>query len=213
MKKELQQMTQDDIFTNNDTFFTLKELSCGLYKDKGSRFLSFAMPVCDAKSAMNTLTDYRKRFYDARHICFAYKIGTETAQTRVNDDGEPSGTAGQPILGQINSANLTNVMIIVVRYFGGILLGTGGLRQAYKTAAADALQKGDIVEQIIENQINIKFEYSTLNNVMRIVKDYDLKIINLNLMINCTMQISVRKAFTDIIMKKFKENNIFILQD
>ncbi|MCL1868132.1 MAG: YigZ family protein, partial [Paludibacter sp.] len=114
----------------NDTFLTLNALCEGIYKEKGSKFLSFAMPVCDAKTAMETVKEYRKRFYDARHVCFAFKIGTEKSETRANDDGEPSGTAGQPILGQINAANLTNVLIIVVRYFGGVLLGTGGLHQA-----------------------------------------------------------------------------------
>lgn len=196
----------------NDTFLTLKVLCDGLYKDKGSRFLSFAMPVGDVKNAMEMVKEYRKRFYDARHICFAYKIGTETIQTRVNDDGEPSGTAGQPILGQINSANLTNVLIIVVRYFGGVLLGTGGLRQAYKTAAADALQNGEIIEQIIENQLNTEFEYPILNNIMKIVKDYDLKILKQNFETNCTMQISVRKSLAKIVIQKLNENDCLILQ-
>ena len=133
-----------------NTFFTLKILCEGIYKDKGSKFLSFAMPVADSKTAMETVKAYRKRFYDARHVCFAFKIGVENPETRTNDNGEPSGTAGRPILGQINSANLTNVLIVVVRYFGGVLLGTGGLRQAYKNAAADALKNGKIIEKVIE---------------------------------------------------------------
>jgi len=205
-------MTKDDIFTDNDSFFALKAVCNGLYKEKGSRFLSFAFPVCDVENAMATLREYRKRFFDARHVCFAYKIGATVIQTRTSDDGEPSGTAGQAILGQINSANLTNVLIIVVRYFGGVLLGTGGLYRAYKTAAADALQNGEIIEQIVENQIIIMFENQILNNVKKVINDNNLKILNQKFDINCTMQISVRKSLTDIIIQKFKENNIAILQ-
>jgi uncharacterized YigZ family protein len=196
----------------NDTFLTLKTLCEGFYKDKGSKFLSFAIPVPNPKTAMETVKDYRKRFYDARHVCFAFKIGAETPETRANDDGEPSGTAGQPILRQINSANLTNVLIIVVRYFGGVLLGTSGLRQAYKTAAADALQNGEIIEQIIENQINIVFEYPILNDVMKIIKDFNLKILSQNFETNCTMQISARKSLTDTVTQKLTETDGVILQ-
>lgn len=196
-----------------NTFLTLKTLGEGLYKNKGSRFLSFAMPVSDAKTAMETIKIYRKRFYDAKHVCFAYKIGSEAYEVRASDDGEPSGTAGRPILGQINSKNITNVLIIVVRYFGGILLGTGGLIEAYKNAAADALQNSKIIEQTIENQINITFEYLILNNVMKIVKDFDLKILNQSFEMNCTMQIAVKKSITKLIAQKFIETNGVILQN
>ncbi|GHT17810.1 hypothetical protein FACS189429_2750 [Bacteroidia bacterium] len=189
----------------NDTFRTLKTLSEGLYKDKGSKFLAFAMPVADVKTAMETLKEYRKRFYDARHVCFAYKIGAENPETRTNDDGEPSGTAGRPILGQINSNDLTNLLIVVVRYFGGVLLGTGGLIEAYKSAAADAIENGEIVEQIVENQINICFEYPRLNSVMKIVKDFELKILTPKFEISCEMQIAVRKTLAETIINKLMD--------
>jgi len=197
-----------------DTFFTLKTLCEGIYKDKGSKFLSFAMPIADSKTAIETVKEYRKRFYDARHVCFAFKIGTENPEIRTNDDGEPSGTAGQPILGQINSANLTNVLIIVVRYFGGVLLGTGGLRLAYKNATVDALKNGKIIEQIIENQIIIKFLYSFLNNILKIIKYYNLRIISQKIETDCTIQIAVRKSLTEIVTQKFTEyGDCVILQN
>ncbi|MDR2823864.1 MAG: YigZ family protein [Prevotellaceae bacterium] len=188
----------------SDTFRTLKGLSEGLYKDKGSKFLAFAMPVADVKTAMETLKTYRKRFYDARHVCFAYKIGATNPEMRANDDGEPSGTAGRPILGQINSFNLTNILIIVVRYFGGVLLGTSGLIEAYRAAAANAIKNGKITEQIINNQVNIAFEYSLLNSVMKIVKDYDLKISNQTFEMNCEMQIVVRQTLVTEVENKLK---------
>ncbi|MDR1653954.1 MAG: YigZ family protein [Prevotellaceae bacterium] len=185
-----------------DTFRTLKALSQGLYKDKGSKFLAFAMPVDSVSTATATIQEYRKRFYDARHVCFAYKIGTANPETRSFDDGEPSGTAGRPVLGQINSNNLTNVLVIVVRYFGGILLGTGGLIKAYRAAAADAVENGEIVEQFIENKINISFEYPLLSSVMKIVKDFDLIILSRKFENECQMQVSVRQTLIPVVAEK-----------
>lgn len=159
-----------------DTFLTLAEDSQGLYKEKGSRFISFAMPVSSTEDVKAKLQVFKKNYYDARHICYAYVLGKNGTVFRSNDDGEPSGTAGKPILGQINSKDLTNVLVVVVRYFGGILLGTGGLVIAYREAAADAIQNNKIVSRLVESNIAIQFSYERMNDVMRIVKENSLKI-------------------------------------
>ena len=129
-----------------DSYRTIKTLSQGLYKDKGSKFMAFAYPVSEQESIKPIIDDIKKTYHDARHHCYAYMIGYQRQIWRANDDGEPSGTAGKPILGQINSAELTNILIVVIRYFGGILLGTSGLINAYKCAAADAISNAEIVE-------------------------------------------------------------------
>ena len=141
----------------SNTFKTITSTGEGIYKEKGSKFLSYAIPVISADEAKENVKDYRKRFFDARHVCYAWMLGAERTEFRANDDGEPSGTAGRPILGQINSRDLTNVLVIVVRYFGGILLGTGGLVVAYKEAAANALNQTEILEKNVEENIQIKF--------------------------------------------------------
>ena len=163
-------------FVVQDTFLTLAEDSQGLYKEKGSRFLSFAMPVSSTEDVKAKLQVLKKNYYDARHICYAYVLGKNGTVFRSNDDGEPSGTAGKPILGQINSKDLTNVLVVVVRYFGGILLGTGGLVTAYREAAADAIQNNKIVSRLVESNIAIQFSYERMNDVMRIVKENSLTI-------------------------------------
>ena len=154
-----------------DSFFTISAVSEGLYKDKGSKFLSFAIPVSSVEDIKPIIDDYRKRYYDARHVCYAYMLGAERLVFRANDDGEPSGTAGRPILGQINSYNLTNILIVVVRYFGGILLGTSGLIVAYKEAARDAIENNKIIECQLTKEYKIGYGYDLVNEVMRIIKD------------------------------------------
>jgi len=179
----------------NDTYLTIYGLSTGVYKEKGSKFLSFALPINSADEAKELIKKYKKEYQDANHVCFAYKIGCENAEWKTNDDGEPSGTAGKPILGQINSFKLTNIIVLVIRYFGGILLGAGGLVAAYKNAAADALNNAEIVEKLVENTLILQFDYVLINNVMRTVKDFDANILTQNYDNNkCLLTVSVRKA-------------------
>ena len=185
-----------------DTFLTLAEDSQGLYKEKGSRFISFAMPVSSTEDVKAKLQVFKKNYYDARHICYAYVLGKNGTVFRSNDDGEPSGTAGKPILGQINSKDLTNVLVVVVRYFGGILLGTGGLVIVYREAAADAIQNNKIVSRLVESNIAIQFSYERMNDVMRIVKENSLTITSQHLDTKCFMSFKVRESFVE----QLKEN-------
>ncbi len=177
-----------------DEFKTIETTSEGLFKEKGSKFLAFAHPVETLEAVKDLLEGYRKTYYDARHVCYAYSLGTETLETRANDDGEPSGTAGRPILGQIQSAGLTNVLVVVVRYFGGILLGTGGLVQAYKAAAADALSQATVVERTVDVAFDIRFEYPFLDGVLRVVRQWEGRVLSQSWESDCLMSISVRKG-------------------
>jgi len=177
----------------DDTYKTIRTLSEGLYKEKGSKFLAFAHPVESASEVKTLLEAYRKTYYDARHVCFAYSIGADASETRASDDGEPSGTAGRPIQGQILSFGLTNVLVVVIRYFGGVLLGTGGLVIAYKAAAADALQAADILEKTVDVEFSIHFEFPYMNDVMKLVKSLDAKILEQNYDTNCGMRLQIRK--------------------
>ncbi len=177
--------------------------STGIYKEKGSKFLSFAFPVSDTDEIKSILDNFRKEYYDARHVCYAYMLGEERTDFRANDDGEPSGTAGRPILGQINSFELTNILIIVVRYFGGILLGTGGLVTAYKEAAADAIQNGEIIEKKIKLPLTIQFSYELMSEVSRVINEYDLKISNQKFEMDCRMTFAIPKEKYDEINGRF----------
>lgn len=161
----------------SDFFKTLASPSEGLYKEKMSKFLSFAIPVTSSAEAKEIIKEYQKRFYDARHVCWAYMIGSNRSEFLSSDNGEPSGTAGKPILGQINSFELTNVLVIVVRYFGGILLGTSGLIVAYREAAAEAIKNGTILECHEQGTITFTFPYLGMNDVMKVVKRENLKVI------------------------------------
>lgn len=176
-----------------DTYKTITTPVEGIYKEKGSKFLAFAIPVTTVEEVKEIVKNYRKEYYDARHVCYAYMLGSERNEFRANDDGEPSGTAGRPILGQINSLELTNVLVIVVRYFGGILLGTGGLVVAYKEATKDALNQAEIIEKTVDETVNIHFEYLLMNDVMRIIKETCAEILNQSYEDKCNMQISIRK--------------------
>lgn len=175
-----------------DLYRTVRNRTEGLYKEKGSKFLSFAMPVQNVDEIKELLSGFRKEYYDARHVCYAYVLGADRKEWRANDDGEPSGTAGKPILGQINSKELTNVLVVVVRYFGGILLGTGGLITAYKEASADALNKAEVVEKTVDRQISIHFEYPLMNEVMRIVKDTGAQVLEQGYDQDCNMTLNIR---------------------
>ncbi len=178
----------------SDTYKTLNGPSEGLYKEKGSRFLAFAHPLTTVQEAKTLIDGYRKTYHDARHVCFAYTLGVEQPETRSSDDGEPSGTAGRPILGQLASFDLSNVLIVVVRYFGGVLLGTGGLVVAYKAAAAEALSVGEIVEKTVDVDVKLTFEFPSLNEVMKLVKKLDARILSQGYDSNCTMTLRIRKG-------------------
>ena len=186
-----------------DTYLTISSPSEALYKDKGSKFYAFAYPVQSVEQIKEILAEKRKEYYDARHVCYAYMLGYERNQFRANDDGEPSGTAGRPILGQINSSNLTDILIIVVRYFGGTLLGTSGLIQAYKTSAAEAIAAATIEERIVEKTFVSKFGYQDLNAVMRIMKDFDLAIVNQIQEMDCTLYFRIRLGDIDRVRDRF----------
>lgn len=181
-----------------DIYKTIEKQSSGLYKEKGSKFLSFAIPVENIDEIKTILQDYKKEYFDARHVCYAYMLGPDRAEFRSNDDGEPSGTAGKPILGQINSNELTDVLIIVVRYFGGILLGTGGLITAYKEAAADAINNSRIIEKIVKTEITIRFDYLIMNDIMSFVKQMNAEIKHQSFDNECEIKLLIPKSDTEM---------------
>lgn len=181
----------------DDTYRTIRDLSEGYYTEKRSRFLSFALPVRTPDEVKTQLDIYRKKYYDARHLCWAYMLGPDRTTFRANDDGEPSSTAGKPILGQINSNNLTDILIIVVRYFGGIELGTSGLIVAYRTAAAEAIAAAHIEERTVDETITITFEYPHLNSVMRIVKEDKPEVLTQSFELTCEMTLRIRQSCID----------------
>ena len=178
----------------DDTFRTIATPSEGLYKEKGSKVLAFAFPVTSADEVKRHLDQLRKQYFDARHHCYAYILGPNKDAYRVNDDGEPSGTGGRPIHGQLLSADLTDTLVVVVRYFGGILLGASGLANAYKTAARDAINNATIVERTIDVRYRLHFEYPAMNDVMRIIKDFALKPENQRFELDCWLEVSVRQS-------------------
>lgn len=178
--------------SNGDTFYTLDAPAEGIYKEKMSKFLAFAVPVTSAVEAKEVVARYQKEYFDARHVCWAYMIGAARTEFLSNDNGEPSGTAGKPILGQINSFNLTNIVIIVVRYFGGIKLGTSGLIVAYREAAREAINAGNIIECHEMAEVSFTFPYLSMNEVMRVVKDTGVKIVEQVFDNSCAMVLSIR---------------------
>ena len=176
-----------------DTYKTIGANGEGVYKEKGSKFLAFAMPVFSVDDVKALIEHYRKTYYDARHVCFAYSIGPLREEYRVSDDGEPSGTAGRPIFGQINAFGLTNILVIVVRYFGGVLLGTGGLVTAYKSASAIAIRAAEIIEKTIDIDFKVQFEVRFMNEVMRIVKSLGAQVVEQQYEMDCMMRLRIRK--------------------
>lgn len=189
----------------DDTYKTINGPSSGLYKEKGSKFIALARPV-DSEAAVKTeIESIRKEFYDARHHCYAYVLGADKAAWRVNDDGEPSGTAGRPIHGQIQSFDLTNILVVVVRYFGGTKLGVSGLINAYKSATHDALNQARIVEKTVNEIYRLKFNYANLNDVMRIVKEENIHIIDNQFDMECFLTYRVRRSLADQVNSKFRK--------
>lgn len=190
-----------------DKYTTIKEncIGEGLYTEKRSKFLAFAHRVDSVEQAMEIIQSYRKKYYDARHCCYAYKIGPEGEEFRANDDGEPSSTAGKPILGQITSNGLTNILICVVRYYGGVNLGTGGLIVAYRTAAAKALEHSETEERYVEDIITYSFTYPMMNDVMRILKEMNPRIISQQFDNTCELTLSIRKSMAEELCTRLKK--------
>ena len=186
-----------------DTYITIKKTSRGDYRDRGSRFIAFASPVQSMEEIKALLEGYRKSYHDARHHCYAWMLGYERDQWRSNDDGEPSGTAGKPILGQINSSELTNILVVVIRYFGGTLLGTGGLINAYRSAAADAIKNAIITECTVRSFYSIRFPYEVMNDVMRIIKDEDIIQSDQIFGQQCSLKAGFRQSCRDRILARF----------
>ncbi|MDE6191510.1 MAG: YigZ family protein [Muribaculum sp.] len=180
-----------------DTFYTLDSPAEGWYKEKMSKFLAFAVPVDTVAEAKEVIASYQKKYHDARHVCWAYMLGAARNDFQSNDNGEPSGTAGKPILGQINSFNLTNIVIVVVRYFGGIKLGTSGLIVAYREAAREAITAGNIIECHEQRVIEFTFPYLAMNEVMKVVKDPEVKITSQTFDNACAMTIKIRADFAE----------------
>lgn len=185
-----------------DTYKTLESTAEGLFKDKGSKFIAFAYPISTEDEAKKLVQAIKKEHFSARHHCYAYRLGANGESYRSNDDGEPSGTAGKPILGQLLSHELTNTLVVVVRYFGGTLLGTSGLINAYKNATSDAIQKASIVTKIVELTFRLEFEYPIQNSVMKIIKDEDLMITQSQFSTNCIIDVAIRKNKCDRVAKK-----------
>ena len=183
-----------------DTYLTIKAFSQGLYKEKGSRFIALAWPVKNLEEIKSILENIRKEHHSARHHCFAWMIGHERQMLRVNDDGEPSGSAGKPILGQINSHNLTDILIVVVRYFGGKLLGVSGLINAYRSAADSALKNSEIIELYIKDYYELIFPYSVINDVMKIIKDEEAGQAEQIFELECRMIINFRTSARERIL-------------
>lgn len=181
-----------------DTYKTVsKEVCEGFYSEKRSKFLAFVRHVDSVDEAMAIVKEYRKKYYDARHCCYAYVLGSDRADFRANDDGEPSSTAGKPILGQLNRLELTDVLVVVIRYYGGVNLGTGGLIVAYRTATEDALSKAVIEEKFVEERITYRFTYPMINAVMRVVKETGVRIVSQSFDNDCEIVLSIRQSLAE----------------
>lgn len=190
----------------NDLYKTITKPAQGeLFKDKNSKFYGFAFPVNKEEQIKQHLGNIKKKHYAARHWCYAYQIGTETIQYRANDDGEPNNSAGMPIYGQIQSFEVTNILIIVVRYYGGVKLGVGGLINAYRTGAQLALEASKIIKKTINKEFQLKFEYKNMSKVIRILKDNEVEITKQTLELNCLLEISVRKSHASKVFELFNQ--------
>ncbi|WP_303191450.1 IMPACT family protein [Barnesiella intestinihominis] len=189
----------------DDTYLTISRTSEGIYKEKMSKFLAFAIPVSSVEDVKKQLEKYQKEYYDARHVCWAYMLGPQRTDFRSNDNGEPSGTAGKPILGQINLAGLTDILIVVVRYFGGIKLGTSGLIVAYREAASEAIAANEIIERQVEDEVHFGFEYPLMNEVMRIVKEEGPTIVSQIFDMDCEMTLRIRRSLMDNLKKRLSK--------
>ncbi|MGN0050499.1 MAG: IMPACT family protein [Prevotella sp.] len=190
-----------------DSYKTIseKKVGEGYITEKRSKFLAFAHHVDTVDEVKEIVAAYRKKYFDARHVCWAYMLGPERTDFRANDDGEPSSTAGKPILGQINSNELTNILVVVIRYFGGVLLGTSGLIVAYKTAASEAIADAQLETRLIEEEINYSFTYPMMNDVMRIVKDMQPRIVSQTFDNTCEIRLAIRKSQAETLKAKLSK--------
>lgn len=190
-----------------DSYKTISEnrVGEGYITEKRSKFLAFAHHVDTVDEVKEIVAAYRKKYFDARHVCWAYMLGPERTDFRANDDGEPSSTAGKPILGQINSNELTNILVVVIRYFGGVLLGTSGLIVAYKTAASEAIADALLETRLIEEEINYSFTYPMMNDVMRIVKDMQPRIVSQTFDNTCEIRLAIRKSQAETLKAKLSK--------
>ncbi|MDR1950901.1 MAG: YigZ family protein [Bacteroidales bacterium] len=197
----------------SDIYKTISQSAEGFITEKKSKFIAHIFPVKTVDEIKEILDEYRKKYYDARHVCWAYMLGWEREDFRSNDDGEPSGTAGRPILGQINSNELTNVLILVVRYFGGTLLGTGGLIKAYKEAAAEAITNARIEEKTVNDIIEIHFDYILLNEVMRVLKQFEGVRWTQDFQESCVMRLEIRRSLSEKLSGMLEEIHGIALQN
>ena len=190
---------------SDDEFLTISDsVGEGFYSEKRSKFLAYAHHVTSVEQIREIIAAYRTRYYDARHVCYAYMLGAERKEFRANDDGEPNNTAGKPILGQINSMSLTDILIVVVRYYGGVNLGTGGLIVAYRSAAADALAHSQVVSCMVEETITYDFPYVMMNDVMRVVKELSPRIVSQKFDNACSITLAIRKSEAERLRNRLK---------
>ena len=191
----------------DDTYKEVKSHTTGIFKEKGSKFIAYSYPVYSEQGVKEKLEEVKKLEHSARHHCYAYVLHADKSAWRINDDGAPSSTAGKPILGQILSNGLTNILIVVVRYFGGVKLGVPGLIRSYKTAASDAITDATIITKTIKEHYEVSFKYPQMNDVMRLVKEFDLEVVNTDFRIYCKLIFAAQKSKADSIVETFKKNH------
>jgi len=195
----------------SDEYKTITDSSQGSFRDKGSKFLAFAFPAASEQEVKKHLETLKKQYFDATHHCYAYVLGFDKSAYRVNDDGEPSGTAGRPIYGQILSNDLTNILIVVIRYYGGTKLGVPGLINAYKTSAAEAIKNATIANRIVKEMYQIEYPYEGMNDVMKIIKDETLEVINNEFGMKCVIRLAIRHSEAERVTGKFSKVNQLII--
>lgn len=191
----------------SDKYKEIRSNTTGIYKERGSKFIAYAFSIYSEEEVKEKLEEVRKLEHSARHYCYAYILYPDNSVQRANDDGEPSSAAGKPILGQILSNNLTNTLIIVVRYFGGVKLGIAGLIRSYKTAASNVISKSTIISKTIKEHYQLDFKYQQMNDIMRIIKEYDLVIVNTNFQMECKLIFAVAKSKSEAIVSTFQKNH------
>jgi uncharacterized YigZ family protein len=195
---------------HDDTYLTVATTAEGVYKEKGSKFIALVYPVRSEEQIKETLAVVRKKYYDARHHCYAFILGEKGQLHRANDDGEPTHSAGDPILGQIRSYQVTDVLVVVVRYFGGTKLGVSGLINAYKTATSQALAQAQVIEKIIQAECIVSFDYVWMNAVMKLVKEYEMEIISQQFAERCEITLSVRRSLLEEVKLKFAQLDVTV---
>jgi uncharacterized YigZ family protein len=195
-----------------DLYKTIKSTSEGLFKDKGSKFLAFAYPFENESEIKNIIEPLRKEHFKAVHFCYAYRIGLDRTNFRVNDDGEPSGSAGRPILNVLLSKEITNILVVVVRYWGGTLLGVPGLINAYKSATEEAIANAEIIEKTVNDVYQITFDYVQMNDIMKVVKDFDLRMKNQQFDNQCVIEIEFRQSISPQVVKRFEKIDVIVVE-